>query len=568
MTVAAAPIIGVAVSCSSTPATDSFKANSGVVGDSGISTTGFKDVVSKLNLSNTTTLSTLTNDSLNDLLKETDYKDLKLAIQDGSSEVTGTLKLKVTGTYNGKTYNDDITISNFLHLGTSSTFTVSDVKINKEEWFANGQPYSGSENQLGSLNENLDKQLITFKFNGTEIDFAELKTIANIQNANWKLSDDKTKVENISFELTPTSKQKEFKDGTWKEVNNNPSSLTQQNPAQVNLPIFKDLMQIVIDGLKIKKETTSKFYPSYFYGLVKFALGGDNNNDSNINENVLEAVIEGCIDDTDIQKYNQYSTLQDIKLDFSKSKDAYKADDFNGTFDFDITLTYNDITLNRKFNSSDFKKMDSSKIPEKITSTIQIKDNESNYFIKQFANAEFKPNEDNPNNVISQIEKVKSGETLSDDEQRDLENKTNKISNSFFSNGAIYPVRSEKEPDEDINRYIPRLNENLDFNMLNSQKVTFGRFQVMVKDKGVSFDYDSGLFNYDGNEENIFLISLIELKVKGGEAKDVKLEKVDDGVKLSFKRDINIAFNNKTITQTTTFEATIKNTFPKTSTNI
>ena len=126
----AIPIAGMVVSCSSTPATDTFKSSSGVVGN-GITTSGFKDVVSKLNLSNTTALSSLTDATLKDALSNTEYKDLTLTIQDGSSEVDGILKLKINGTYNGKSYNDDIIISNFNHLNGS--FTVTDVKLNNDK---------------------------------------------------------------------------------------------------------------------------------------------------------------------------------------------------------------------------------------------------------------------------------------------------------------------------------------------------------------------------------------------------------------------------------------------------
>lgn len=386
---AAAPIVGVAVSCSSTPATDSFKANSGVVGDSGISTTGFKDVVSKLNLSNTTALSTLTDDSLNDSLKETDYKDLKLAIQDGSSEVTGTLKLKVTGTYNGKTYNDDITISNFVNF--ASPFTVSDVKINKNMWFTNGGPYSGGEQKVDfntnvsfGTEDDVSSSLIedaTFNFGNSKLKWVDVRKSFKdkINKIEWKKSDDKTKIEKLTFEIK-NDKTKEYSSGEWKPKDGANDTQTGVS-GEISLPSQDDLLQTALDGITFKEDVIKDFYPSYFKGL--FSYKKDQQSDQ------LNEAVKKIINEEKISFLGLYyeDLFKDAKLVFSTDPNDYQADDFKGTFSFKAKLLKNDgtdLTEMKEFSSDKFNKIGKDEFKD-YKANIEINnvqiDGKSNFFL-------------------------------------------------------------------------------------------------------------------------------------------------------------------------------------------
>ncbi len=552
LTVAAvAPIVGVAVSCSSTPASDSFKANSGVVGDSGISTTGFKDVVSKLNLSNATTLSTLTDDSLNDSLKETDYKDLKLAIQDGSSEVTGTLKLKVTGTYNGKTYNDDITISNFVNF--ASPFTVSDVKINKNMWFTNGGPYSGGSQEVKFSKEvsigrdDVSSSLIedaTFTFGGSsKLKWADVRKNFTFNSIEWTKSSDNKKIQNITFAIK-NDKTKEYSNGQWTTKDGADQEQTGKLSSEITLPSFDDLLQNALDNITFKEDVVKGYYPSYFKGLFSYKKGQQSDQ--------LNEAVKKIIDEGKVSFLKSYDEFKDSKLEFSTNEDDYKADDFNGTFSFKASLSANGVNKSKEFSSDKFKKIANNEFKDfkkeiEINNKQNSSEKKSNFFYKKFINE----GGQYPAYAINEeITKAFEGKEIN---QSKLDEAVIKNVGDWWPKSNIYDKNSISEISSDK---LNQVNENfVNFSLLNSGKIEFGKFGSNVKD-GVKFDYDSALLNIGNNENSIIQVDFI--RISAVNMKNAKLEKDgDDKVKLSFEVPITITLvNGKKITQTTTFKTT------------
>lgn len=533
----AIPIAGMVVSCSSTPATDTFKSSSGVVGN-GITTSGFKDVVSKLNLSNTTALSSLTDATLKNALSNTEYKDLTLTIQDGSSEVDGILKLKINGTYNGKNYNDDIIISNFNHLNGS--FTVTDVKLNNDMWFQKGGAYSGGSQKVDFGEENISLiEDATFTCDNSKLKWEDVKKDYNITLASgWNISQAKDKLENVKFTIAHT--KKEYKNGKW-DVSD--KKLEQKGSATISLPSFNDLLENVLDNVKFND--VSQYYASYFRGLFSY-IAKQSRND------ILEEASKKLFS-SDINYSKNYDELKNVKIIFSTDPNDYSADDVKGEF----TLKKVKLSL----NNSETKMRDISwdkfkKIPEKFQRrynkeiTISNKnissENKANYLWRLLGKA-----------LEDEIILVYNGKSETDNNLLTSDALKQKIiptvSGNWWPKSCIY---DSARPELVNSVGFDRVNKNFDnFSLLGSSgRMEFGRFNANVTSN--KFDYDSGLLNFEKG-----IIQVESINLWANEMKNVRLAKTNDNsgsVELSFEVPIVITLvnNPNKIYQTTTFKTT------------
>ncbi len=511
-----------------------------------LTTDSYKVIVDTLNLKPETILSSLTNDDLNKSLhKQQEYKDLSLVIVDGSSELTKTLKLKLTGTYNGKYYDGDIKIIGFSsNEKYSNDFKVSNINLNKDIWFDNDQPIYGSDLLLTSEKDKIldliSDAYFTFNNNKT-LYFNDVKN--DITEVTWKIDSNKTKIENINFTLSNAKKVYNQTNSLWEIANGNDNDIKQATSSKPTtpLPTLKDLMQIMINHITIKEDKIKEYYPSYFKGLFLYSVKNDEHSK-------ISHLLDYLDVDSVINKYKQKYFL-DKKIDLEiaqNSENELQANDWDGTLSFNTYLVdqqdKDDTSTTRKFEvqcKSIQPFIDSLEKKQRIT---VIKD--SSLYNSLYRNL-----------------KIEIGSAFQNREfdKKGIEAKLFPLKNKF-NGGSIFELNNNVKNTD--NAKI--LNTDFSFTLfgLDLSGDNYGFYDTQIQEKNQTlFDYSSGLFNIykkidenSGISDNIFLVDGIRLDYnKLDNIKLAKKEGNENLVELSVYVPIIVTISNKDIILDNTF---------------
>lgn len=462
---------------------------SGLLTDKVLQTDSYLPVVETLELNNLSTkLSNLTNEKLNNLLhKNPLFSNLNLSITDGSSELIGTLKLNLTGSYNGKDIpkNTIIVVSNFFTYSNFNNFYLDFFKIDNNLYFKDLQTND-------SLNKWNTKEWIKYalslnivaKNNSTSasskiIDLKNSRFLDDF-NLNFQYQSNSKKVQ-ISGDIS----QKEFNENSWNQVDNRKIIQVNKNNnnslIDVQFPNKNDAINYVINNqITLNSEDPSfkqnqeLYYPSEFEQKFGSMLNGKGL------EKLLLIFPE---------LYSEYlKNNYDLKKPEIKINGLYP-DDFGGR-----------ILFNYSFYDSAYS--DSLQLASKSLKIEGFK--QINDFLKM--NSDFKNNSfvipgrvsgsngDYKNTSIWEYAKSEILKNYSLEDLKNLSSSPQTLNNSnpiFWRSGngkTINLIRSNSE-----NKFDRSSFESYD------KYFQFKLFNSLIKDK---FDFDTGLFNVTTNKEN------------------------------------------------------------------
>lgn len=132
----------------------------------GLKTDKYLEIVKNLSLNKTTLISKLTNDKLNDLIKNK-FKNLKLSLANGTDDGNGTLKLNLEST-NNKINPTIITITGFDPITNTGINISTSITLNYEKYFSDFQ----MQKEFVKFRSDQIKKYFNFKLqkNGHQLD--------------------------------------------------------------------------------------------------------------------------------------------------------------------------------------------------------------------------------------------------------------------------------------------------------------------------------------------------------------------------------------------------------------
>lgn len=519
-----------------------------------LTVSGYLSVVQLLGFSNGTKLSTLTDDSLNKALKaHEEYKELTLSIQDGSSEKEGTLKLKISGKHNGEDVNGDITITGFA-TNSFSSFSVSNLQLNLENYFGNSQPLYETNKQV-TVSDSLDikksivgeETVFTFS-NGVSYTWEEMVKLFDVSNITIKQENNRNN-NLFRFNFLFENSSNVYKDKKWTS-DTEKATLSQATNSQptVKIPVQKDLLDFMLTKMEVKS-TINDYYPSYFKGRGKYS--------QSVRSDLT--FIEQHIDvDKVVNKYKDtYLKEKAIGAKVDYSSGSISADDFSGTLSFPMYLYVdNDYNANTNSNHRQFSASGLKNITEFVKTNkarqniITIKDNVSGLAgqIKRTLR----------DNIDKLFNEQKSSEiTLNSTDSYGLHYYLTRTSSTWLSN-IFDPDRGSQE---DV---IKHINDNYTLSLLGFTLEEFAGLQGRFDGRNrAAFDLDTGLFSHNGQNNTAFTVRNVYFDF-GYNSSDLKVKlSMNDNtnvVTVSFPSKLNLSISNENVEQESQFMFTITKT--------
>ncbi|WP_033160140.1 hypothetical protein [Mycoplasmoides alvi] len=319
----------------------SLESNGGQLIGSNLNATAYKNIIDLFGLNDDTAISSLTDQWFNNILQKlNEFSGLKIKILDGSSTLDGKLKLQLNGTYKDQEINNQvIEITGFKTCKSRQNFYVSQIELNKNEWFQNNLPIDTfnvkSEIDKITSEDWLSKYLLNFSvYDGdTNILIGKMQDLINfglIFNVSGKVKDNK-----IEFTIGATYQNKVYDSSTnlWKNIDGVIEwTQTTQHGKSASIPNANDAKKYLIDQTAINKEELAKHYPSYYYGLGlwckinSFKYFFQNNLIKNDNVNNIK---------------NKYFNNQE-NFTINIDPESIYADDFRNDLSFDVVLYIGD----------------------------------------------------------------------------------------------------------------------------------------------------------------------------------------------------------------------------------
>lgn len=307
--------------------------SSGQIGNLQISK--FLPIVSLLELTNKTRLSSLTNQILNEKIKNNSniqsneiYKNTKFEIQENSSEANGNLKLKIIIPNIKLKNNDDIIdISGFNKINFKNMY-LSSVKINSYNYFNDLQKEQNLEKWTDQdWKKYLSEINIKTKDSIESFDFSDESQSSNI-NLNFKYSNNSNK---HKLYLIAKAKNHIYKNGQWIDdgntENNEEIKGLDLKPINFELPNNKkDLYEFLNKKIYINNTETDKLitnlYPSKYLADFNLGIKTWSNSLLKIDTKYLDYAKELNVGKINIEALNVYPNDIDGTLDFNyKIKD-------------------------------------------------------------------------------------------------------------------------------------------------------------------------------------------------------------------------------------------------------
>lgn len=514
---------------------------------------GYLSVVQLLGFSNGTKLSTLTNEGLNKALEaHEEYKELKLSIQDGSSEKEGTLKLKISGNYNNEQVDGNIKITGFV-TNSFSSFSVSNLQLNLENYFDKKLPLYETSKIDDKVFEDLEtkksivgeKTVFTFT-NGVSYTWEEMVKLFNVSNITIKQENNRNNKSNsFKFTFLFENSSNVYKDKKWIS-DTEKATLSQATNSQptVKIPVQKDLLDFMLTKMEVKS-TINDYYPSYFKGRGKYSQSVRSD---------LTFIEEHVNVNEVVNKYKDtYLKEKAIGAKVDYSSGSISADDFSGTLSFPMYLYVdNDYNANTNSNHRQF----SASGLKNITEFVETNKTRQNVITIK-----------NDGSLASQIKRTLKTSIDSLFEKQQASEITLDSANSYgLHQYLILTADRQLSSIFDPNRrtqdeVIKYINDNFTLSLLGFTVEEFVGTQGNFSNKHrPTLDLDTGLFSPDGQNNTAFLIGNSHFDF--GYNRDFKVKLSMDSsnlslVTVSFQSTLNLSISNENVEQESQFMFTI-----------
>ncbi|WP_033160075.1 hypothetical protein [Mycoplasmoides alvi] len=512
---------------------ETIDSTGGQLVNSQLDSSSYKEIVDLFNFKSTTYLPSLTNESLNNILKKVpDFKNLSVEIQNDSKTSTGELVLNLSGTYKKQQIlNEKITVGGFNKIDQNNkSIKLSKIVLNLNNWFENLMPINSSQDKdvvikaISSddwINKYLSSALV---FDQNYLLIGELQDLVK-EGMNFSLT---TNLSNDSIEFTisnATYQNKKYDSQQKMWINDNLLTFAQAYPKtqSVLIPTLEDAKNFLLDKSYVNEAELKLHYPSYYIGVANYW-----------NKNDRSYFVDNLLVKNDYltkigEKYFQINNND--KLLIAISNDGIFANDFKNVLNFKILLLFNDLPQwqlkSKSFNCINLSKNinDNPNLDINRTNTIFIKQDGSIYNkVKQYLLKNFK-------NEIDKVYQSNSGYCI------EIGNanrwmiipqilQTN-IINFYNTSDNVYKNWNS------INKIIEPRIFNLPINISFTNQIQF--------EKENTLNYYTQLFWFDDTTS----VAIDSIQYTFADQIKFKIENVhENAIKISFNGSTNIGFSS------------------------
>lgn len=447
----------------------------------------YKIIAEKLGLNQYNDISLLNINHLNSKLHlYSQFNKINLSFAEGSSTKLGQLKLKISGSYNNQQIEEEvITISNFFKLNENITLSIQTLDLNKTNWFNDKKPITTSRDK--DISNITNEQWFTKYLNNFSINDANLSLNEKVIDLlmkkitfNFSLSNNEI---NINFGGNYQNKKYEnnkwIDDGSLIKIYQSLST----GIRKLALPTLNDFKSYLIKLITINESLLKQHYASYYQGVNKINIA-----------NSIAYVFDRYILNYDelIRKYkNDYFPNKQINFAINNDEGGIKSNDFTGKMSFNIyVLDQDEPTIkiyNKNFEVNNMKYLEDFIIPN-TSNSVKIQKNGAIY-----------------NELISKMKEIK--EEITNLFNQSEEAKIEIQLTNFKSLNNIIDFKSGKSWD-DFNKSFNGLKNKIDPRIFNNNFTPINESSINSINQ-YQIGYLSNLYNPNGNEQDLFIISNI-----------------------------------------------------------
>ena len=342
------------------PADQLFNPEGGLIANTKLQTSAYKNLISSLNLLNDKTYLPNLDDKIlmEALQKRPEFKGLSLSIEAGSETLNGTLNLKLKSQTKQQIIEPTtIKITGFqtYSLTNNDPLQYHSFQVDSKRWFDEKLPISTTTNLTNAIqqisNNQWNQVLEDFRVlsaNNASQNFGNAKKLkANGFNFEIKSVYDNT-TSQIKLTITTKFVHKKYENQTW-VATNQVSVWNQASNTNSVIKLFtkENLQQFIVDQTTINEDELATKTPSYYLGKQYYyeKNGFQFNTDNILFKNTY-------LDD---ENFTNYYFDKNTNLSLSFSEGSVSADDWNNTLSFSVGLVVNAQIVNRSktfsFNS-------------------------------------------------------------------------------------------------------------------------------------------------------------------------------------------------------------------------
>ena len=334
------------------PADQLFNPEGGLIANTKLQTSAYKNLISSLNLLNDKTYLPNLDDKIlmEALQKRPEFKGLSLSIEAGSETLNGTLNLQLKSQAKQQIIEPTtIKITGFqtYSLTNNDPLQYHSFQVDSKRWFDEKLPISTTTNLTSAIqqisNDQWNQVLEDFRVvsaNDASQNFGNAKEL-KVNGFNFEI---KSIYDNATsqIKLTITTKftHKKYENQNWVATN----QVSVWNQASNTNSVFdlftkENLQQFIVDQTTINEDELATKTPSYYLGKQYYyeKNGFQFNTDNSLIKNIY------LNDDSFIEFYFGKNT--NISLSFNQS--SVSADDWNNTLSFSIVLVVNGQIANK-----------------------------------------------------------------------------------------------------------------------------------------------------------------------------------------------------------------------------
>ena len=334
------------------PADQLFNPEGGLIANTKLQTSAYKNLISSLNLLNDKTyLPNLNNKILMETLqKRPEFKGLSLNIEAGSETLNGTLNLQLKSQTKQQIIEPTtIKITGFqtYSLTNNDPLQYHSFQVDSKRWFDEKLPISTTTNLTNAIqqisNNQWNQVLEDFRVvsaNNASQNFGNAKELkANGFNFEIKSVYDNA-TSQIKLTITTKFTHKKYQNKNWVPTNQ-VSVWNQASNTNSVIELFtkENLQQFIVDQTKINEDELATKTPSYYLGKAYYykSINTEFNNDQDLFEN-------SYLTNND---FTEFYFDQNTNLSLSFSQDSISANDWNNTLSFSVGLVVNDKIVNQ-----------------------------------------------------------------------------------------------------------------------------------------------------------------------------------------------------------------------------
>lgn len=484
----------------------------------------------------------LNDDILNNKLHQINkFNKLNLTVVADSSTSEGKLILNLKGSYETNlkqqiNVDDQITITGFLKVNNNLDLSIQNFKTNLSNWFIDGKPVfenKANYSQITSINmkEWLEKYIEDFNV------YSELNnwTMKEFLNYGFKFKTFNSSITNdfkkIKFTLDGSYINKKY-DGQkwnddfivyWKQNNfgNNSSTL--------NIPNLDETQNWLINQIQVDANKLNKYYPSFFLGLESLSES-INNNDYYSFENYLTNKSKDII--ANIQ--NNYFLNEQIKINLNN---GIRANDFENHLSFSLFLKIG--TENRfkfikhfSFNNIFNNNLDDLLPKNNLVLIKPLNAEKNNWFsiIMKFLKNKHKKS-------VEDLFQSQDNSSIQIIEQNTPQLILPSINNKSLINNGNWP--NEKES---VIKNLDTISKHISPKIFNKElKISLDISSNPPNIQKNSFDYESKLYNFFKNSNNLFHLNDVRYVFEKQTIK-INLTKIQSSINIDIKGETSISF--------------------------